>query len=112
MMHWIHFIYRLPAFALFYSKEVILASFRVTWEILRSRYSMKPGIVAVPLDVKRELEILLLVNVITMTPGMLSLDLSMDRRCLYVHAIFVEDPEELVNYIKNDIEKRITKLFS
>ena len=44
---------------------------------------MKPGIIAFPLTVDRDFEITLLANLITLTPGTLSVDVSEDRRTLY-----------------------------
>jgi multicomponent Na+:H+ antiporter subunit E len=35
----------------------------------------------------------LLANLITLTPGTLSVDVSDNRRTLYIHAIHVPDPE-------------------
>ena len=47
---------------------------------------LKPGIFAYPLKVDRDFEITLLANLITLTPGTLSVDVSADRRTLFVHA--------------------------
>jgi multicomponent Na+:H+ antiporter subunit E len=105
------FIYRLFGFILFYLKEVLLANVRVAAEILRRSYTMEPGVVAIPLDVKSDWELLLFANVITMTPGTLSLDISADRSTLYVHAMFVGDPDELVKTLKQRIEKKVIELF-
>jgi multicomponent Na+:H+ antiporter subunit E len=68
---------------------------------------MKPGIIAVPLDAETDFEITLLANLITMTPGTLSLDLSDDRKTLYVHAMYITDPEKIRHSIKHDLERRV-----
>ena len=72
---------------------------------------MKPGIIAIPLEAKTDFEITLLANLITMTPGTLSLDLSEDRRTLYVHAMYIHDPEKIRASIKNDLERRVLEVF-
>ncbi len=68
------------------------------------------AIVAIPLDAKTDREITLLANLITLTPGTLSLDVSEDRRFLYVHAMFVEDVESFRDSIKNGFERRLLEL--
>ena len=47
-----------------------------------------------PLRVDRDFEITLLANLITLTPGTLSVDVSDDRKTLFVHAIDCSDPEQ------------------
>jgi multicomponent Na+:H+ antiporter subunit E len=45
-----------------------------------------------------------------MTPGSLSIDVSDDRRVLYVHTMFVGDPEAFRRTIKHDFERRVLEL--
>ena len=70
----------------------------------------RPGIIAVPLDAKTDVEITLLANLVSLTPGTISLDVSDDRSVLYVHAMFVEDPQRLCQEIKSGFERRILDL--
>jgi multicomponent Na+:H+ antiporter subunit F len=51
---------------------------------------MRPGVIGVPLDAKTDVEITLLANLISLTPGTLSLDVSATGT-LYVHAMYVHD---------------------
>jgi len=67
----------------------------------------KPGILAMPLEVESDIEIMLLANLISLTPGTLSLDVSEDRRHLYVHAMFVDDEAALVAELKTGMERRV-----
>ena len=67
----------------------------------------RPGIVAVPLDARTDFEIMTLANLISLTPGTLSLDVSEDRRTLYVHAMFIDDPDALRREIKQGMERRV-----
>lgn len=71
---------------------------------------MKPGIVKVPLDAKSDIEITLLANLISLTPGTLSLDVSNDRKVLYVHAMYISDKEKFINDIKQGFERRLLEI--
>ena len=58
-----------------------------------------------PLDVKSDAGILLVTNLISLTPGTLSIDVSEDRKTLRIHAMFAEDPDEVVQQLKSGMEK-------
>src|SRR5690554_5959472 len=57
------------SFILYFLVDSIHSNLRVAREVVWFRGVRQPGIVAVPLDVKSNLEISLLVNLITLTPG-------------------------------------------
>jgi multicomponent Na+:H+ antiporter subunit E len=94
----------------FFLYELIKANLHVAYEVITPGFGMTPGIIRIPLDVKSDLEITLLANMITLTPGTLSLDVSADKKVLYVHAMYVKDKEKFIQEIKNGFEKRILKL--
>jgi multicomponent Na+:H+ antiporter subunit E len=71
-----------------------------------------PGVVAIPLDARTDAEITLLANLITLTPGSVSLDISEDRRVLYVHAMYIDggDVEAYRRSVKEGLERRVLEL--
>jgi len=104
---------RLPravGFAGFFVWELVLSNLRVAWDVLTPSARRRPGVVAVPLDAETDAEITLLANLVTLTPGSLSLDVSPDRRVLYVHGMFVDDPETFRREIKEGFERRVLEL--
>lgn len=97
--------------ASFFVKELIKANLRVAYDVLTPRQHMRPGVVAIPLDVQTDLEITLLANLITLTPGTLSLDVSSDQKVLYVHSMYIDDVQEFRRQIKDGFERRIQEVF-
>ncbi|HUE72385.1 MAG TPA: Na+/H+ antiporter subunit E [Pirellulaceae bacterium] len=99
-------------FALFYLWQLIRANLRVAYDVMTPTHYMRPGVVAVPLDAKTDAEITTLANLITLTPGSLSVDLSPDRRVLYVHMMYIDDGdvEAARRGIKEDIERRVLEV--
>jgi multicomponent Na+:H+ antiporter subunit E len=93
--------------------ELILSAVRVGLLVLRPDIGTRltPGIVAFPLTVTRPAEITLLANLITLTPGTLSVDVSEDKTTLYVHAIDCSNIEAAKNDIRNGFEKKIMEAF-
>lgn len=101
---------KIAGFFLFFMRELIKANIEVAYDVITPRFHMQPGIVSLPLDAKTDLEITLLANLISLTPGTLSLDVSDDRTVLYVHAMYIRDRESFVQGIKNGFEKRLLSI--
>jgi multicomponent Na+:H+ antiporter subunit E len=101
---------QIPSFIIFFLAELIKANLRVMLDVVTPKHQMVPGIVAIPLDVQGDLEITLLANLITLTPGTLSLDVSDDCKVLYVHSMYIYDPDTFRRGIKENLERRIIEL--
>jgi multicomponent Na+:H+ antiporter subunit E len=102
---------RIIGLVLLFLYELLLSGLRVARLVLTPRMQLKPGIFAYPLKVDRNFEITLLANLITLTPGTLSVDVSDDRKTLYVHAIDCADPEQTRRDIASGFERRILEAF-
>jgi multicomponent Na+:H+ antiporter subunit E len=101
---------RVIRFAFYFLGLFARSSLRITAEIITPRNTMRPAIIALPLDASTDTEILILSSLITLTPGSLTLDVSSDRRCLYVHEMYVTDPEHARAELKNGLEKRLLEV--
>jgi multicomponent Na+:H+ antiporter subunit E len=93
----------------FFVWEVILSNFRMAYDVLNPAHT-RPGIIAVALEPQSDTEISVLATLITLTPGTLSLDVSPDRKTMYVHAMSVDDRDSLERKIKQDFERRVLEL--
>lgn len=85
--------------------ELVVSSVQVVWDVLTPQHKSRPGIISVPLTVRREMDILLVTNLISLTPGTLSLDVTDDNHTLYIHAMFADDPDEIRRQIKDGMER-------
>lgn len=97
-------------FLLYFLKEVVKSNLEVAYQVITPKNNMKPGIVKIPLEATTDFEITMLANLITMTPGTLSLDVSDDKKVLYVHAMHITDKEAFIDGIKNGFEKKLIEL--
>jgi multicomponent Na+:H+ antiporter subunit E len=94
--------------ALYFVWELILSNIRVAAAVLGPRSRLSPAVVAVPLDARTDVEITLFANLITLTPGTLAVDVSADRRVLYVHTLsFDGDLEATRRELKDGFERRV-----
>jgi multicomponent Na+:H+ antiporter subunit E len=101
---------RLTGFLFYYLWDLVKSNAVIAYDVLTPTDYMKPGVIGIPLTAETDLEITALANLITMTPGTLSLDVSADRKTLYVHAMYINDPEVLRREIKENLERRVLEL--
>lgn len=102
---------RMLALLLLFLRELAKSAWAVAVTVMSPRMDVKPGIFAFPLTVDRDFEIALLANLITLTPGTLSVDVSDDRKTLYVHALDCSDPEAVKRGIAEGFERLILEAF-
>lgn len=91
-------------------KELAVSTARIAYDVLTPTAYMRPAVIGIPLDVETDVEIAMLAIVVTLTPGSLALDVSSDRKTLYVHVMYAEDPETVRRDIKRGFERRILEL--
>ncbi len=104
-------VWRVLTLALFFVRELVKANLRVAYDVLTPGFQLRPGVVALPLDARTDAEITLLANMITLTPGTLSLDVSADRSVLYLHVMYLdEDVDVFRRKIKDGFERRILEV--
>ena len=98
------FAARLGAYFLY---ELTVSSLQVAWDVITPGHRSRPGIIAVPLDLEEPIQITVLANLISLTPGTLSLDVSPDGKTLYVHEMFLDDADETRGRIKTGFERLV-----
>jgi len=106
-------LWRLFTFVLFFTKELMISNIQVAIDVLRISPKYRPAIIKIPLDLSNSKQITLLANVITLTPGTLTLDVSEDEKFILVHTMFYDpaNREGFVESIKLGFEQRIKELF-
>ena len=97
--------------AAFFAWELLVANVRVAADVLRPRTAIRPAVVAIPLDITSDAEILMLSALINIPPGSVTIDLSADRRTLFVHVMHMTSPETSRTEIKTGFEQRVKRLF-
>ena len=104
---------RIGSLAWLFSFELILSATRVAILVARPDMErhLRPGIIAFPLTVTSDAEITTLANLITLTPGTLSVDVSEDRSVLYVHCISVTDKQGLIREIASGFEAKVMEAY-
>lgn len=75
--------------------EVLVAALKVSRHVIEKKPSFSPGIVKVKTKLTNITAITILANLITLTPGTLTLDFDIAERAYYIHWIDVKTREEV-----------------
>ena len=102
---------RVLSLILLFLLELLKSALKVAKLAVSPDMGLKPGIFAYELKTDRDFEITMLANLITLTPGTLSVDVSADKKTLFVHAITFDDVEEMREDIANGFERKIMEAF-
>lgn len=103
-------VYAVIKLILLFLKELVLSNIAVLKVVLKPKLDMRPGIFAYETVLKKDWEITLLSNLITLTPGTLVIDVSDDNKTIYIHAMDIADVDEAIDSIKNSFEKAILEV--
>ncbi|MBM7660751.1 multicomponent Na+:H+ antiporter subunit E [Bacillus mesophilus] len=95
---------------LLFIKELILSNIEIVKVVYRPKLDIRPGIIALPTDLRSNWEITLLANLITLTPGTLSMTVSDDNQTIYIHAMDIRDRDETIKSIKDTFENAIMEV--
>lgn len=96
---------RLLQLALTFVVDLIVANVIVAWTVVRPRLDIQPAFLILPLALDDDFRITLLANMISLTPGTLSVDIAPDRAALYIHCLDCRDGAGTVERIKERFEK-------
>lgn len=99
------------AFVFFYLAELVKANLELAYQILRPGIHVRPAIVKLPVMAGSNDQLLTLFNLLTMTPGSLCIDVSPDRKYLYIHVLNVDDRDAFIMITQRNFVNRIQKLF-
>ncbi len=105
---YLHSIWAKITFGLYFFRILTKANLQIAWEIITPGYNFKPRFIRYPVDGLDEVELTVLANAITLTPGTLVVDVSPDRKYLYLHCMYAENREAQVAEI-DELADRIRK---
>jgi multicomponent K+:H+ antiporter subunit E len=91
--------------------DITVANLTVARLILHPTRRLRPAFFHLPLDLCNDFAIVVLANTISLTPGTVSADLSLDRRSLLIHALDVDDVEQAIAQIKHRYERPLQEIF-
>jgi multicomponent Na+:H+ antiporter subunit E len=108
-MKWLKRTYHFILFLGFYLWKLIIANLLIAYDILTPRMRFNPGMIELNLAPLSKFGLLLISNLVSMTPGTLSTDLDLERRKLIVHVLYLNRRKETEQEIY-EIIKRVGRI--
>lgn len=78
-----------------YTTELVFANIQLARDVLRPTLPFKPGLIRYDAGYLSPGERVVLANMISLTPGTLTVDYGDHGRILYIHTVYAQDPEKL-----------------
>ena len=91
--------------------DIITANIEVARLILGPMQTITPAFINYPLQLREEFAITVLANTISLTPGTVSADLNEDHSVLLIHALNVDDEQQLLKTICSRYEQPLQEIF-
>ena len=91
--------------------ELYVACFQVLWLVLSPKLNLKPGIIRMKVNLPTDFQLVFLASLINLTPGTLTLEVSPDKKTLYIHALNIDDAEKIVRSIRKSFENGIREVW-
>lgn len=98
-------------FPFLYLKDIIVGALRVARDILSPHPDLHPVILRVPVTLTSPTKRFVLANLISMTPGTVSIAEEEEGRILIVHSLYgAKDPDALIREIQDNYERFLAQL--
>ena len=107
---YIIYIYKWLKLIFMFIIELIKADIAVFKLMFKKNLDVNPAIFEYPLDVKKDWQIVMLANMITLTPGTVTVNVSYDNSKLFIHRIDTDDIPAEIEAIKSSFEKAILEV--
>jgi len=103
-------LYYIIHLAGYYLVKLLTANLYIAWDIITPRMRINPGVIEVETGTKKDLGLLLLSNLVSMTPGTLSIDIDPSKEKLQVHLLYMDRREETLKEIEKirELTNKIT----
>ncbi len=102
-------IYYVFVFIAIYLTKLVQANLYIAYDILTPNLKVKPGFIKVPLLLKSDFGMLLFSNLLSMTPGSLSIDITRNRKYVWVHVLYQTTDKEILSEFR-DIQYKIGRI--
>jgi len=101
--------YYVIEFLVFYLMKLVESNIVIAYDILTPKMHTNPCLIKVPLTIISNIGLLLFSNLLSMTPGTLSIDISDDKKFMWVHVLYNKSEEEMLAEIQ-EIQGKISRI--
>lgn len=103
--------YYIVEFVLFYFFKLVQSNIYIAYDILTPNLKSSPGIMKVPLNISSDFGLLVFTNLLSMTPGTLTIDISKDKKEILIHVLYSKN-KEAVMFEMGQVQQKIKKILN
>jgi multicomponent Na+:H+ antiporter subunit E len=107
----IHRFFATVEFVSFYLVELLKSNIRVAHDVLTPHYRMTPALLHLPTTGLTDRQKFALANLVSMTPGTLSIDYIDNDNVLLIHSMYSIDPAIEIEVLQHTFIRRIKNVF-
>lgn len=107
-MRTVNWLFNWIVLILTFGRELAKSVHDVVLNVLNPKRISESAIIEIPLDVQSDLGVVLLANMVTLTPGTTTVHISDDKKYLYAHVMNYS--ESVIPDIKQGFERQILKV--
>lgn len=108
-MRFLEKIYYIVEFILFYLFKLVQSNIYIAYDILTPKLQSSPDIIKVPLQFQSEFGLLIFTNLLSMTPGTLTIDICEGKKEILVHVLYSKNKEAVMHEI-SEIQEKINRI--
>jgi len=98
------------AFLFYYLSKLVQSNLVIAYDILTPVLRNEPGFIKVPVTLTSDTGLLLFSNLVSMTPGTLTTDITADKKFLEIHVLYMKQGQEAMVKEVMKMQKKIEKL--
>jgi len=101
---------KIIGFIFFFLWEMIRANIQVAYDVITPKFFMQPGIIKYRMNAKTDFEINMLSTMVALTPGTIVIDVSKDKKVIYIHVMYLKNKEKFIRQLKDVSERRLLEI--
>ncbi len=103
--------YYIVEFIVIYIVKLVQSNMYIAYDILTPEMRTKPDFIYVPITIKSDFGLLLFSNLVSMTPGSLTIDIDKEKTFIEIHVLYNQNKENVLKEIET-IQNKINYLVS
>ena len=103
-------LWRVIKLLFIFLREMVIACFQVFVLVIAGTKKINPGIIEYQTELETPLQVTLLANMITLTPGTITMEISEDNKLLFIHVLKLDNADAIRDGIRRNFEEHIKEV--
>lgn len=110
ILSYIKRLYYLIDLILFYIYDLFLSGFKIGLDVVTVKNLSNPRFIKCSVESKSDLELTVLANLISFSPGTMIVDVDVEKRIFVIHVMFNDTDEGIINSVRDKLERRVLRV--